>query len=178
MTRQTLLKFLFRRSRFVLLFAAFALMALRPGPDGNEYQVKAMFVFNFTKYVEWPDADQAGAFTIGVVGESEITEPLEKIAAQKKVGDRKIVVKKITTEDEEYCNIIIVSRAKLGKLEAIEKKQAGRGVLIISDESSRSAAINLITRDNKIRFEINQSLAKSGGVKISSQLLSLAVSIH
>ena len=169
------------RTKILMLLAAFVFGSFSSGPsssEGNEYQIKAMFVFNFTKYVEWPESKPGDFFTIGVIGESEITEHLERIAIQKKVGDRKIVVKALSSEADDYCNILIVSNSRLGKLEQIEKKFAGKGVLIISDESPRSAAINLVTRDNKIRFEINQSLAKSGGIKISSQLLSLAVEVH
>jgi hypothetical protein len=169
------------RTKILLLLAAFVFGSFTvgtSGSEGNEYQIKAMFVFNFTKYVEWPDAKSGEFFTIGVIGESEITEHLERIAIQKKVGDKKIVVKILSPETEDYCNIIIVSKSKLNKLEQIEKRYSGKGVLIISDESQRSAAINLVTRDNKIRFEINQALAKSGGVKISSQLLSLAVYVR
>ena len=166
------------RSKLVLLLAAFVLNAFGPGVDGNEYQIKAMFIFNFTKYVEWPETKMTDIFTIGVIGESEIIEPLENIAAQKKAGEKKIEIKKLTVDDDTYCNIIIVSHSRLSKLDLIEKKYQNKGVLIVTDESTKSAAINLVTRDNKIRFEVNQSLAKSGGVKISSQLLSLAVAVH
>lgn len=166
------------RTKILLLLAAFVFGSFSAGTEGNEYQVKAMFVFNFTKYVEWPESKSGDVFTIGIIGESEIIEPLEHIATQKKVGDKKIAVKLLSPESEEYCNIIIVSKSRLNKQEQVEKKYSGKGVLIISDESQRSAAINLVTRDNKIRFEINQSLARSGGIKISSQLLSLAVEVH
>lgn len=174
---------LYKRSmmqpKIFLLLAALVLGAFKPGPEGNEYQVKAMFVFNFTKYIEWPDEVKNNeVFTIGVLGESDILEPLEKIAAQKIINDKKIDVRSIGLDDENYYNIIIVARSRTGKLDAIEKKYAGKGVLIISDESARSAAINLVTRDNKIRFEVNQIQAKNGGVKISSQLLALAISVH
>jgi len=165
------------RTKILMLVAVFVFGSFSAGTEGNEYEVKAMFVFNFTKYVEWPES-KSDFFTIGVIGESEITEPLERIATQKKVGDKKIVIRTFSAETEDYCNIIIVSKSRLNKLDQIEKRYAGKGVLIISDESSRSAAINLVTRDNKVRFEINQSLAKGGGVKISSQLLSLAVEVH
>ncbi|CAN5502559.1 hypothetical protein BH11BAC1_BH11BAC1_01070 [soil metagenome] len=166
------------RVKIFLLLAAFVCNSFSPGTEGNEYQIKAMFIFNFTKYVEWPEKKEASAFTIGVIGESEIIEPLERIAAQKKVGDKKIVVKRLSPDDEDYCNIVIISKSRLNKLELVEKKYAGKGVLIISDESPRPAAINLVTNDNKVRFEITQSLAKVGGVKISSQLLALAVAVH
>ena len=78
-----LLKFIHKysvmRVRWLLLLAACVFSALKPGTEGNEYQIKAMFIFNFTKYVEWPENKDVNVFTIGVIGESEITEPLEKI---------------------------------------------------------------------------------------------------
>jgi hypothetical protein len=178
MLRETIQKFLLTQGRLGLLLTAFVLASFKAGTEGNEYQIKAMFIFNFTKYVEWPIITESEVFTIGVLGESDITAPLENIAAQKKVGDKRIVVREVSIEDNEYCHIVIVSRSRVNKLDLVEKKYAGKGVLIVSDESPRSAAINLVTRDNKIRFEINQSLAKSGGVKISGQLHSLAVAVH
>ncbi len=174
-------KYFLKRMKWLFLFAAFVFSSFQPGirgNEGNEYEVKAMFVFNFIKYVEWPETNTNAEFIIGVIGESEITEPLERIAFQKKAGNKKIIVRKLTADDDTYCNIIIVSHSRSGKLEQVEKKYTNRGCLIISDESPRSAAINLINRDNKIRFEINQSMIKSGGVKIASQLLSLAIAVH
>src|SRR6187399_875019 len=111
------------RTKILLLLAAFVFASFSTdpsNPEGNEYQIKAMFVFNFTKYVEWPEV-KSDFFTIGVIGESEIIEPLERISIQKKVGDKKIVVKELSPETEEYCQIIIVSKSRLNKLEQIEK---------------------------------------------------------
>lgn len=169
------------RAKVVLLLLAFVFSAFRPGIDGNEgneYQIKAMFVFNFIKYVEWPETNLKTEFTIGVIGESEITGPLERIAQQKKVGDKKITVRKLAIDDDAQCDIIIVSRSRSNKIEMLEKKYENKGVLIISDEAPNPAAINLITRDSKVRFEINSAMAKNCGVKISSQLLTLAVAVH
>ena len=174
-------KFFLSRVKFVFLLAALVFSAFKPGiesNEGNEYEVKAMFVLNFIRYVEWPEKNTNTEFSIGIIGESEMAAPLERIAVQKKVGDKKIIIRKLSAEDDTYCNIILVSRERAGKLELIEKKYAGKGVLIISDESPHSAAINLVKRDNKIRFEINQAAAKSGGVKISGQLLQLAITVH
>ena len=164
-----------------MLLAAFVFVAFKPGIDGNEgneYQVKAMFVFNFIKYVEWPATNANTEFAIGVIGESEITEPLERIATQKKAGHKKIIIRKLALDDDTYCDIIIVSRSRSTKLEMLEKRYANKGVLIISDEAPNPAAINLITRESKVRFEINAAMAKNCGVKISSQLLTLAVAVH
>ena len=169
------------RAKVVLLLLAFVFSSFRPGIDGNEgneYQIKAMFVFNFIKYVEWPSTNTNTEFTIGVIGESEITEPMERIALQKRVGDRKIIVKKLSIEDDSYCNIILVPKSRSNKIEMLEKRYANKGVLVISDEAPNPAAINLITRESKVRFEINTALAKNCGIKISSQLLSLAAIVH
>lgn len=174
-------KRLLTRAKLVLLLLAFVFSAFRPGIDGNEgneYQVKAMFVFNFIKYVEWPATNANTEFTIGVIGESEITEPLQRIAVQKKVGEKKIIVKRLALDDDTYCDIIIVSKSRSNKLGMLEKRYANRGILIISDEAPNPATINLITRESKVRFEINAAMAKNCGVKISSQLLSLAVAVH
>lgn len=165
----------------VVLLAAFVFGAFKQGGDGdqgNEYQVKAMFVFNFIKYVEWPAENTGSEFTIGVLGESQMTAPLERIAAQKNVGDKKVVIRKLTGGDDTYCNIIIVSGSKASKPEILENKYLNKGVLIISDEATRPSAINLITRESKVKFEINTSMAKNCGVKISSRLLSLAAAAY
>ena len=137
-----------------------------------------MFVFNFIKYVEWPETTAGNEFSIGVIGESDITAQLQRIAVQKKVGEKKIVVRKLSVDEDTFCNIIIVSRSRAGKLDLIEKKYANRGVLIITDEAPRPGAINLVTNESKIRFEINTVMAKNCAVKISSQLLSLAITVH
>ena len=174
-------KHLLMRAKLVLLLVAFVFSAFRPGTDrneGNEYQIKAMFVFNFIKYVEWPATNANTEFTIGVIGESEITEPLQRIALQKKVGEKKIVVRRLAVDDDAYCNIIIVSRSRSNKLDMLEKRYANKGVLVISDEATNPAAINLITIEGKVKFEINSAMAKNCGVKISSQLLTLAVAVH
>ena len=100
-----------RRAKIIFLLLGIVLSAFKPGPDGfdgNEYQVKAMFVFNFIKYVEWPETTAGNEFSIGVIGESDITAQLQRIAVQKKVGEKKIVVRKLSVDEDTFCNIIIV----------------------------------------------------------------------
>ena len=146
--------------------------------QGNEFDIKAMFIYNFTRYAEWPVQLEDSVFRIGVLGRSEIITPLEQIAAQKRVKDKKIEIVRLSPGEEQQCHLIFIPGNQLSKLEMLEKKFAGKGVLIVTDESDRPSPINLVTRDNKIRFEINQSRVKNGGVKLSSQLLSLAAEVH
>lgn len=160
-----------------MLLLAFVLCSFSGGDD-NEFRIKAMFIYNFTKYVEWPADNGGPVFRIGVYGKSDILEPLRTIASQKKAGDRKIEITRLEPDKDVYCQIIFIPREQARYLESLEKKYSGKGVLFVTDESERPAAINLVTRDNKVRFEINQTMAKNGGVKISGQLLNLAVSVH
>lgn len=149
--------------------------------QGNEYSIKAMFLFNFIKYVEWPATTEQAAFRIGVIGDNPIVEALQVVAAQKKTDARRIEIVRITSISDADCQILFFPHGENGKLEEWAKKVAGKGVLLITDDAKNShkgAAINLLHIDNKIRFEINQSCGRNSGVKISSQLSTLAVSVN
>jgi hypothetical protein len=164
----------------LLLFFLFT--GMKPSSDeGNEYSVKAMFIYNFTKYIDWSQSGNTKTFRIGIVGKSELLEALELIATQKKIDNKQIEVKKITDDDNTSYQIVFIAKTELSKIEELSKKFMGKGVLIISEEcrhSERSATINLVTTDNKVRFEINQSTARNAGLKISSALTNLAIVVN
>jgi hypothetical protein len=172
---------LLRRFRFLNLFL---LMFMGPihsfgGGDTNEYNVKAMFVLNFIKYVEWPSADKDNIFRIGIAGESELYDALEAMMINRSEFV-KIKIEKLKPEQIENIQILIISKKEKSKTEEWSKKYHGKGVLIISDEGkdAGSSAINLKNIDHKIRFEINNTQAKLGGVKISSRLTKLATTVQ
>jgi hypothetical protein len=147
----------------------------------SESDIKAMFLFNFIKYVEWPQTQGVTGFKIGVVGKSQVFESLQKVIAQKTKDGHKIELVSLSEKEFSSCQLVFISRSAESSGEEWARTYQGSGVLVVSEESTRSgkwAAINLVTIENKIRFEINQSAAKAGGIKISSQLSSLAVSIN
>lgn len=149
--------------------------------QSNEADIKAMFLFNFIKYVEWPQAKETSTFKIGVIGKSPVTESLKKVIAQKVNEGRKIEVITFATNEDVECQMIFVPEDTEFKAEDLLRLKHIRGLLVISESAAHSqkwAAINLLTVDNKIRFEINQSAAKAGGIKISSQLSNLAISVN
>jgi len=151
--------------------------AVQLSDEGNEYGVKAMFVYNFTKHVEWPSSANTGVFRIGIVGKSEISDELRKIALQRKVDGKPIEIAAVMPDDNQVYQLIFVSHNQSQKLEELSKKYAGKGVLIISEEAKRSeraASINLIMLDHKVRFEINQTSVRLAGLKISMALSNLA----
>jgi len=145
----------------------------------NEYNVKAMFVLNFMKYVEWPPNSNEGVFKIGIIGESEIYDALQAMIANRN-ENTKIKIEKVKPDVIDNYQIIVITKTERARGEELSKKYQGKGVLIITEEfkDSNYAAINLKTIDNKIRFEINNAQAKLGGIKISSRLVNLAISVQ
>jgi hypothetical protein len=165
---------------FVLLTLLVALSVYSSAEDeGNEYNVKAMFVLNFMKYIEWPVEATDGEFQIGVIGESDIYGALIAMAANRH-DKRPIRIKKVSSANSSDCRILIISRSQNKKVEEWARLFQGKGVLLISEDckSANGAAINLLNVNNKIRFEINNTQAHLGGIKISSRLAELAVSVQ
>jgi hypothetical protein len=160
-----------------VLFSA-PLTAVTGGP--SEYEVKAAFVFNFSKYVEWPEstfATAADPISICVVGENPFGTLLEEAVRGKSVNGRQIVVRETTTIPD-TCHIAFIASSERERLDAILGKLARRPVLTVSDAEAvaeRGAIIGLTIIDKRVRFEINMVAAKQAGVKLSSQLLKIAI---
>ena len=150
-------------------------------PDGNEYRIKAMFLLNFIKYVEWPIENNKPVIRIGIVGESEMFDALTILAAQRSADGQKVEIKQADDSNASGFQVIFISNTDNNKVDQRIRKHSGKGVLVISEDDrckTRNSGINLFNQDNKIRFEINMSSVKSNGIKISSKLLELASAVH
>lgn len=152
-------------------------LAVSPGPAESE--VKAAFVFNFIKFVEWP----RGTFppgekplTLCVLGQDPLGEALGSLEG-KTAQSRKIEVRRVSTPgDAEGCQVLYVCRSEAEQMTVILRRMKP-GVLTIGDMryfASSGGIINLILLDNRISFEISVDAAEKAGLKISSQLLKLA----
>jgi hypothetical protein len=147
----------------------------------KEYQVKAAFLFNFTRFVEWPaDAFPAAdsPFILGVVGSNPFGTYLEEIIKGERINGHPLVLRYFkTTADITACHILYVS---LDNKEEIKKALTQTDVLkalTVSDLSNfakQGGMIRFITEDNKTRIRINLTAAKDAGLTISSKLLKLA----
>ena len=167
--------------RFFYLMVLFIVVSAQSfaESENNEYNIKAMFVLNFMKYVEWPQEPNSDTFKIGVVGESNIYQALLSLVANRKENS-KIKIYKVNTDLNEEYQILIIARNENNRIESLSKKYQGKGTLIISEEckNNNNASINLVNINNKIRFEINNIQAKLGGIKISSKLSEMAISVQ
>lgn len=144
------------------------------------YKVHSLFVYKFTQYIEWPDAGSSAPFVIGVVGNSPITAELEALAPSKKVGARSITIKKLSASSPELtsCQIVFVAESQSSALAAVSAKLAGKSVLLLSETSGgakKGAGINFIIVEDKMKFELNKSVLEKQGLRVSSDLIKLAI---
>jgi len=144
-------------------------------------KMKAIFIMNFTKLVEWPQSYRQGNFVVGVVGESPLYTELVKMSKTKKVANQSLEVKKYTNASEiGKCHIVYVSRAKSESISTILKKVKANSTLIISEKQGlvdKGAGINFIVKNNRQKFELNKKNVEKYKLKVSSSLESLAFTV-
>ncbi len=161
---------------FVLGFAGFA--QNRPP---SEYQIKAAFLYNFAKFVEWPPRAFAGPqapIIVGVLGKNTFGDDLERTIRDKTVNNHPLEFKAFHSATEATnCHILFISASEKDHLPKILKSLRGASVLTVSETDrfiETGGMINFVIEDSKIRFQINDDAAKQAGLTISSKLLSLA----
>ncbi len=149
-------------------------------PSPLEYQVKAAFLYQFFKFVEWPpQAFHATNQTIciGVVDGSPMASALQSVEGKEAKGRRVVVKRFKEPENLEFCHILFISSEMEGRMAEILDRLKGTSTLTVSDIDGfarRGGMINFITVENKIQFEINVDAAERAKLQISSHLLRLA----
>ena len=173
-------KNVFRWKRYLALtFVALASMAFTQ-PELDEYEVKAMFLINFVKYVDWAP-ENPGTMRIGVAGKSDILPVLERIAANRKGGARPLEIVQVNASQPPHCHLLFIPSHETRKAASFSRELAGKGVLIVTEDNlsnTRVGGINLIRADNRIKFEINQAAIKQAGIRLSGQLQQLATTLN
>jgi hypothetical protein len=166
-----------KKASFLLVLAA---MSLSPAFAQN-YKMHSVFIYSFTRYVQWPDAYNQGDFEIMVLGDSPIVDELKAMAQAKKVGDRAIKVTKIKeTSEIKKCNILFVAMAKSAEITAVMEKINTQSILVVTEEAGlglKGSDINFIIKDGKLAFELNQASVNKQGLKVSNELSRLAILI-
>ena len=148
----------------------------------SEYEVKAAFLFNFAKFVEWPPdafANTNAPIVIGVLGGNVFGNSLEKIINDRKVSNRGFQFRTYDSVAEATnCQILFISASKKNDFAKIVAALNNASVLTVSDTDGFLKAggmINFLFEGNNVRFQISDEAAKKARLKISSKLLSLAV---
>jgi hypothetical protein len=147
----------------------------------QQSQVQSAYIYHFTKYMEWPSNKQSGDFVIGVVGSSPILPYLQSLAASKKAGMQKIVVKKFSSVSAATsCHMLFISSKNSSELSAAIAKGKKFNALIVTEKSGlgkKGACINFVIIGGKARFEINESAIKSNNIKVSAKLMQMGIKV-
>jgi hypothetical protein len=147
----------------------------------QEANLKAAFIYNFTKYIDWNNYDNSGTFIIGVIGSSPVITSLNEIATTNSVNNKKIEVRIFNKPDEiEFCNILFIPEKNPYPLPSILAK-VNKGMLTISEEpgfARRGTAFNFVIKNDKLKFETNLKALNQADVKAGSQLLKLAIIVN
>jgi len=147
--------------------------------QAGEYQVKAAFLFNFTRFLEWPPiaySDSSGPFVIGILGKDPFGDHLENIVSGENVSGRNILIRRYDRiSDVDHCHILYLHSNMISRENILQLK--GRPVLTVSDGNNFCAnggMIRMYTENNRIRLQINVEAVKAANLAISSKLLRIA----
>jgi len=143
----------------------------------SEYQVKALFLLNFVKYVDWP-AGGSDPITIGILGQDNFDDSLRNAVDGKTVNGRAIAIKHFSLGDSlSGCAILFISASENSQLSEILSKTGSMPILTVGESESfleNGGIINFMLKEGKIHLTINLKAAQKANLQISSKLLSVA----
>jgi len=156
-------------------------LLLVQSPRASEYQLKAVFLFNFVQFVDWPAAAAADSqlpLVIGILGDDPFGAFLDETVRGERLGARPIQVRRYRqVTDIGECNILFISRSERERVPEIVSGLKNRPVLTVSDAdafANRGGMIQFIKDKNRIRLRINLEAAQAAHLTISSKLLRVA----
>ena len=165
-----------RRAIATLLLAAQHASPAASGDARLEYRVKAAFLFNFLKFVEWPPGTGGAPWVIGLLGPDPFGDLLDETVRGKTLNGRTIEVRRfVRPGDVKNCQILFMSRIE-SERSAGNHLPAPQGVLTVGESPGflqAGGAVNFYLEDNRVHFEIRPSVARAVGLRVSSQLLKL-----
>jgi hypothetical protein len=144
----------------------------------GEYEVKAVFLYNLAKFIDWPDKsfDNSPTLTVYILGDDPFGPNLDAIKG-KLIKGKTVVVKQIASPTAlKNVGILFIARSEKEQLPDILKSLSGLPILTVGDTQSfanRGVMVNFYIENSKIRFEINMEAARLAGLKISSNLLKM-----
>ncbi|UII30372.1 YfiR family protein [Fulvivirga ulvae] len=147
--------------------------------NAKEDRIKGLVIFSMIKYIQWPEASEE--LVIGILSDNqEMINLFNEIASDRSSSNKKIVIKSFSTigEATKHSDILFIPNESSAEFEAYSSN--GQKVLIITEKEGlckRGSAINLITIDGKLRFEINKKVVEKSALKISSKLTEMGIEV-
>jgi hypothetical protein len=170
----------FSLSLILLLVLLLQIRVLQAQPS-QEYTIKAVFLYNFTQFVEWPEsafAEETSPLIIGILGKDPFGSSLDETVRGERVKNHPLVVKRFKTAAEiTRCHILYININEKAQLKSILESLKVKNILTVGDVSnfaSNGGMICFFTEKNKTRIRINIEAVKNSELTISSKLLRLA----
>ncbi len=176
-------------ARMTWLFVTFLLFSFscaafgQPGPAPTEPQIKAVYLYNFGKFVRWQinAASAENSFDICVVGKNPFGTALDSTVAGESIEGKSIVVRNITgMQEASLCKILFISTSETSKLKPILAACRHISTLTVSDIpgfAAHGGMIEFVNREGRVRFEVNVSPMADAGLTVSSELLKVATKV-
>ena len=172
----------FASKLFLLLFFAQGITHNCLAQD-VDYKAYTLSVYNFMKYIEWPEANSKGEFVLGILGDSPIYKELQIIAGSKKIKGHAIVVKYITKPEEAlWCQMVYITSSKSSVVKTFKEQMKDKPVLFVGEReglAKKGAALSFVTLDDDaLKFDINKKEIEQHQLKISSSLILLGIVVN
>jgi len=165
----------------LILLAASLLAQQRP----TDYQVKAAYLYNFGKFVQWPanpSTQKDSLFSVCVLGQDPFGPALDATLSGASIGGQRVVARRISSPEESVnCRILFLGATEAARMNKIIQSLDKEAVLTVSDLpefSQRGGMIQFVTEGNRVRFEVNLEAAQQAGLTLSSELLKVATTVR
>lgn len=145
------------------------------------YELHSMMIYNFLKYIQWPDDQGEGDFVITVLGDDDVYNTLNTWYGNKPKNNKKIIVKNATSADDlKDCHLLYIGSKASNLFDEAMAKISNSATLVITDKkglAEKGSCINFRVINDRLKFELNQSAVTKSNLKVSSQLTSMAILI-
>jgi hypothetical protein len=145
------------------------------------HEIHSAMLYNFVKYVQWPNEGDAGSFVVGVLGDDNVYNTLKQWYEGKPRGSKKYEIRKLGSAAEAgSCQVVYLGKSKNRDFGEVQSSVTGKSILTITDGNGmgeKGSCINFRVINGKLKFEINQATVSSSNLKVSTQLSSMAILI-
>jgi len=160
--------------------------ALAQDQQARAYAIKAGFIYNFTRFIQWPAQSKSSEpihrFNVCVFGDNPFGTILQRLAKKHEFRDPSLEIKlDVAMEDFKGCQILFVSSSEGSSVEGITAKAWEWPILVLGDTpgyAEQGIDINLLIIENRVTFEVNKGRLEARGFRVSSELLELATRVH
>lgn len=159
------------------------LLAVQAGfaQERPTHEIHAAMLYNFIRYIQWPNEAEPGEFVVGVLGDENVYNTLKQWYDGKPKGTKKYVIRKLASAGEgSSCSVIYIGKSRNKEFDAIKSSTVGKPILTVTDGiglAQKGSCINFKVIDGKLKFELNQGVVQGSNLRVSSQLSSMAILI-